>query len=96
MIILWYAVLIFLLLLIPERRIAWLYLAFSVVFTLNLLAAVPPTDQIGALLPVNGPLGIVGSVAMLAITIAVVLILARSTRDGEANREPDTAAAPAP
>ena len=91
-----YAAIVFLALGIADRPIFGLWMAFSVVFTLNLLAAVPPTDQIGALLPVNGPLGIVGSVAMLAITIAVVLILARSTRDGEANREPDTAAAPAP
>ena len=37
-----YGALIFLLLLIPERRIAWLYLAFSVVFTLDLLSAAPP------------------------------------------------------
>ena len=91
-----YAAVVFLALGIADRPVLGLWMAFSVVFTLNLLAAVPPTDQIGALLPVNGPLGIVGSVAMLAITIAVVLILARSTRDGEANREPDTAAAPAP
>ena len=91
-----YAAVVFLALGIADRPVLGLWMAFSVVFTLNLLAAVPPTDQIGARLPVNGPLGIVGSVAMLAITIAVVLILARSTRDGEANREPDTAAAPAP
>ena len=37
-----YGALIFLLLLIPERRIAWLYLGFSVVFTLDLLSAAPP------------------------------------------------------
>ena len=41
----------------------------SVVFTLNLLAAVPPTPEIEALLPVARPLGIVGSIAMIGITV---------------------------
>jgi Gpi18-like mannosyltransferase len=91
-----YAAIVFLALGIADRPILGLWIAFSIVFTLNLLAAVPPTDQIGVLLPVNGPLGIVGSVAMLAITIAVVLILARSTRGDEADGEQDAAAAPAP
>ena len=50
-------------------------MAFGVVFTLNLLAAIPPTPEIGRLLPVAGPLGIAGSVAMLAILVAVFVIL---------------------
>ena len=91
-----YAAIVFLALGISDRPILGLWIAFSIVFTLNLLAAVPPTDQIGALLPINGPLGIVGSVAMVAITIAVVLILARSTRDGDANGEPDEASVASP
>ena len=68
-----YGALIFLLLLIPERRIAWLYLAFSVVFTLDLLSAAPPT-------PIFAEPGcrsvassrIVGSFAMIAITFLTV------------------------
>ena len=44
-----YGALIFLVLLIPERRIQWLYLAFGVVFTLNLWTAAPPTPVIRAL-----------------------------------------------
>ncbi len=43
-----YAALVFLVLLLPERRPRWLWLAFGSVFALNLLAAVPPTPAIGA------------------------------------------------
>jgi hypothetical protein len=67
-----YAALVFLALLIPERRLLAIWIAFGVVFTLNLLAAVPPAPWIGQLLPVQGPLGIAGSVAMLGITVAVL------------------------
>ena len=49
-----YGALIFLLLLIPERRIAWLYLAFGVVFTLDLLSAAPPAPIFAELLPFGG------------------------------------------
>jgi Gpi18-like mannosyltransferase len=67
-----YGALVFLMLLIPEARVRWLGIAFGIVFTLNLLAAVPPTPEIGALLPIGGLLGIVGSVAMVGICGAVV------------------------
>lgn len=62
-----YGALAFLMLLIPDARVRWLGIAFGLVFTLNLLAAVPPTPEIGSLLPVGGWLGIVGSLAMVAI-----------------------------
>ena len=77
-----YGALVFLMLLIPEARVRWLGIAFGVVFTLNLLAAVPPTPQIEALLPVDGWLGIVGSVAMLAITAACLVLVRGLRRDG--------------
>ena len=70
-----YAALVFLALLLPERAGRWLSLAFGVVFTLNLLAAVPPTPGIGAALPVDGLLGVAGSMAMLAIAGALLLML---------------------
>ena len=54
---------------VPIGRLRWLWLAFGVVFTLNLLAAVPPTPEIGALLPVRGPLGIAGAIAMTALCL---------------------------
>ena len=60
-----YAAFIFLVLLIPETRPRWLWLAFGVAFTLNLLAAVPPTPAIGERLSVDGSLGIAGSMAMI-------------------------------
>jgi Gpi18-like mannosyltransferase len=63
-----YGALIFLLLLIPERRIAWLYLAFSVVFTLDLLSAAPPAPIFKEWLPFGGFVSIVGSLVMIAIT----------------------------
>jgi hypothetical protein len=73
-----FGALVFLMLLVPDVRMRWLGLAFGVVFTLNLLAAVPPTPQIGDLLPVAGPLGIAGSIAMLTITGVLVAMLTRS------------------
>ena len=52
-----FGALAFLVLAFPDRRAAWLALAFGVVFTLNLLAAIPPTPEIGAALPVSGRSG---------------------------------------
>jgi hypothetical protein len=75
-----FGALAFLVLAFPDRRAAWLALAFGVVFTLNLLAAVPPTPEIGAALPVSGPLGNAGSIAMLGILGATFAIL-RSVTD---------------
>jgi hypothetical protein len=70
-----FGALAFLVLAFPDRRAAWLALAFGVVFTLNLLAAIPPTTEIGSALPVAGPLGVAGSVAMLAILGATFVLL---------------------
>jgi hypothetical protein len=88
-----FAALAFLVLAFPDRRAAWLALAFGIVFTLNLLAAVPPTAGIAAALPVSGGLGIAGSLAMLAISGAILAELAaRSRRPARptalANEEP--------
>jgi Gpi18-like mannosyltransferase len=79
-----YGALVFLMLLIPEARVRWLGIAFGVVFTLNLLAAVPPTPRIAELLPVDGWLGIAGSVAMLAIAAATVWLVRRGASGPEA------------
>ena len=64
-----YAAIVFLVLLLAEPRARWLWLALSVVFTVNLFAAVPATPGMAETLPVGGLLGILGSVAMLAITL---------------------------
>jgi Gpi18-like mannosyltransferase len=67
-----YGALIFLLLLIPERRIAWLYLAFSVVFTLDLLSAAPPAPIFKEWLPFGGIVSVIGAAVMIAITFLVL------------------------
>ncbi len=72
-----YGALIFLMLLLVERPLRGLAVAFAVVFTLNLLAAVPPTPAIGELLPVSGALGIAGSVAMIAVALGCLWLLSR-------------------
>ncbi len=73
-----YAAIVFLLLLIDDRLIRVLAIAFGVVFTLNLLAAVPATVAISQLLPVSGLAGIVGSGLLVSLTVLVVLLTAGS------------------
>ena len=76
-----YAAVIFLVLLLPEARIRWLWIAFGVAFTLNLFAAVP----IGEWLSVGGALGIAGSIALITITVVTLrLTTARSAPSGDA------------
>ena len=72
-----YGAIIFLVVLIQDRRLRWLGIAFGVVTTLNLLAAVPPTTEIGRLLPVAGPLGVAGSLGMVAATAAALREMTR-------------------
>ncbi len=83
-----FGALVFLALLVAEPAARWLSLAFGIVFTLNLLAAIPPAPDIGHLLPVSGVLGIAGSIAMLAITYAALRTLAASPPDRDAARAP--------
>jgi Gpi18-like mannosyltransferase len=70
-----YGAVILIALLIAEPAARWLGIALGVVFTANLLAAIPPTPEIGSLLPVTGLLGVAGSIAMLAITYAALRLL---------------------
>lgn len=86
-----YAALIFLAPLIPDRRILATWLVLTVVMTLNIVAAVPPTTEIGSLLPIGGVVGIVGSLTMLGLTIVVIWLLDDERRrpagwDGEYDR----------
>ncbi len=76
-----FGALVFLALLIAEPRMRWLNAAFAVVFTANLFVAVPPTPEFAALIPLSGPLDIVGSIAMLAITVAALRELPRASTD---------------
>ena len=78
-----YGALLFLMLLIPEARVRWLGAAVGVVFTLNLIAAVPATSELGRLLPMWGPFSLAGSVAMVALTVLVLLELWRDPGPSE-------------
>jgi Gpi18-like mannosyltransferase len=73
-----YAALVFLMLLIPERRIRYIALAFGVVFTVNLVAAISAAPDQPMLIPISGPFGVVGSLAMIAITVATLRELSRA------------------
>lgn len=83
-----FGVLAFLPLALPDRRVLAVAATFGVVFTLNLLSAIPPAPAFEAALPINGPLGLAGSVAMLAILVATIELLRR-----EALPSPDPAEA---
>jgi ALG6, ALG8 glycosyltransferase family len=83
-----YGALVFLMLLIPEARVRWLGVVFGIVFTLNLLAAVPPTPLIGEVLPAGSWLGILGSIAMIGICGAALWLLWTSRRSPDLVPEP--------
>jgi len=70
-----YGALVFLALLIADPRLRVANVAFGIVFTLNLLAAIPPTPEVGAALPVGGWLGALGSLTMLSLTGVVLWLL---------------------
>jgi Gpi18-like mannosyltransferase len=70
-----YGALVFLLLLVPEARVRALAVVFGLVFTLNLVAAIPATPELARLLPMWGPLGGVVSMTMVLITIAAVAMI---------------------
>ncbi|MBF8289553.1 MAG: hypothetical protein HW391_521 [Chloroflexi bacterium] len=72
-----YPALIFLLLAWPNRLAVGTWIVLSVAVTLNLVAAVPPTGGPGAWIPVSGPLGIAGSVAITAVLGATLWGLRR-------------------
>jgi Gpi18-like mannosyltransferase len=90
-----YGALVFFMLLVPEVRIRWLGFAFGVVFTLNLVAAIPATEELGSVLPIGGLLGLVGSIAMVVITVATLYELQRAMPNPEATPPPLPEAAPA-
>jgi Gpi18-like mannosyltransferase len=74
-----YAAIVLLLLLVTDARIRWLWIPFAAIFTLNLVAAVPVTPELSAMLPVSGVLGVAGSLAMLALTaLSFVRMYARN------------------
>lgn len=80
-----YPALIFLMVLFPDRRAVTLWVTLGIVYTLNLVAAVPPTPDIGAAIPVDGWLGIAGSLVMTAVMVGTLVGLgaARSERPAQ-------------
>jgi len=45
--------------------------------SLNLVAAVPPTTEIGAAIPIGGPLGLIGSLVTSALSGFTLWLLVR-------------------
>jgi Gpi18-like mannosyltransferase len=75
-----YAALVFLPLAFSDRRVLAVWLAFGAVFTLNMVAAIPPTPDFQALVPIFGPFGVAGSLALTAIAIALIALVFRGNR----------------
>jgi Gpi18-like mannosyltransferase len=72
-----YAAVVFLLVLMYDRRAYVLWLVLGVVLTLNLLSAAPANALIQRTLPHSGPVSIVGSIVLTACTIAVLALTFR-------------------
>ena len=65
-----------------ERSLLTLWVAVSVVFTLNVLLAIPPTREFEAAFPFKGGWSIAGSLAMLSLTLAALGLLVSGERAG--------------
>jgi hypothetical protein len=81
-----FGALVFLGLLLREPATRAIAVAFGVVFTLNLVAAVPPDLAVTSWLVVGGLTGILGSLGILLVTVAALHQL--STRDRDAQPVP--------
>jgi hypothetical protein len=90
-----YGALIFLALLLPERRVLALWLAFGIAFTINLLAAVPPTPDLARALPVFGPLGVLGSIVTTGCAAVTLALLLASSRRPSTHSPPEGDRVPA-
>jgi dolichyl-phosphate-mannose-protein mannosyltransferase len=80
-----FAVLAFLPLAFPDRRILALDVAFGLVFTLNLVAAAPPTAELGRMFPADGAASVIYSLLMLAILAGIFLFLREEARGADPN-----------
>jgi hypothetical protein len=72
-----YAAVLFLLVLLYDRRVLMLWLVVGIVLTLNLLSAAPANALIQRMLPHTGPVSIIGSVILTICTIAVLALALR-------------------
>jgi Gpi18-like mannosyltransferase len=76
-----FGALVFLNLLIADPRVRFVSLAFGVAFTINVLIYIPPTAEIEALQAYVVPLGLVGSLTLLAVTGFTVATLTAGRAD---------------
>lgn len=90
-----YAALVFLAPLLDRTavRLAWGVLAVAI--TGNMIAGAPPNGEPGSILPLTGPLGIAGSVAMISATVVVVALLLEA-RDRGRDADPESGSAVPP
>lgn len=72
-----YAAVIFLAAAAAGRKPSVACAALSVVATANIIAAIPPSTVPGSLIPLGGPVGIAGSLAILALAAVVIVELLR-------------------
>ena len=80
-----FGALVFLTLLIKDPRIRAVSLAFGVAFTINVLIYIPPTAEIQALQAYVVPLGLLGSLTLLAVTgFAIATLTAGRANDAPA------------
>ncbi|HEX5591496.1 MAG TPA: hypothetical protein VFX65_14485 [Candidatus Limnocylindrales bacterium] len=79
-----YAALVFLVLCWPDRLAVGTWLVLSTAVILNLVAAVPPEGLPGSVIPVDGAIGIAGSVAITGCFVATLLGLRREEPPSEA------------
>jgi Gpi18-like mannosyltransferase len=70
-----FAAVVFLALLLADRRSAAAWVVLAVAVSVNLIAARPPTGLPGSWIPVGGPVGIAGSLAITAVAAACLLLL---------------------
>ncbi|HET9755095.1 MAG TPA: hypothetical protein VFP66_01230 [Candidatus Limnocylindrales bacterium] len=77
-----YAAVIFLLLVLYNRRAYVLWLVLGAVLTLNLLSAAPANALVQRILPHSGPVSIVGSIVLTACTIVALWLALRRSSGG--------------
>ncbi len=74
-----YTALIIPVLLLSRAHVRWWWLAFGATFFLNLVAAAPPSPKVGELVPVFGPLGVAGALAMTSLCIWTLILTRRAS-----------------
>ncbi|MBI2781913.1 MAG: hypothetical protein HYX55_08985 [Chloroflexi bacterium] len=87
-----YAAMVFLALLVDDRRVRWVALAVGVVTSLNLFASATFAGYQGPEVAIGGLVGIAGSLATVVLALVLVLEVLQSSRASDAGTPPDTSA----